>query len=85
MREHSLVELHYLAHLHVVKAVEGHDWVLSHKVAERDKALILIVHKEEQDCSDIRHALDVANIRSIHGEGLQDALQLHVVGAALLE
>lgn len=83
--EHCLVELHDLADLDIVKAIERHDGVLSHQITERNKALILIVHEQEQDSRHIRHALDVADIWPVHRERFQDSLKLHVMWATLLE
>jgi hypothetical protein len=77
--KYLFVNLHNLPHKHIVERVERHDWVLCHQVTEGYEALVLIVHKKEQSSSYIGHALDVADIWSVHGECLQNSLKLLIV------
>jgi hypothetical protein len=67
--EHLLEQLEDLFHLAIVEAVEGHDWVLGDHVAEGNEGLVLL-HIEEEDGRHIGHALNVANVWSMHSEGL---------------
>jgi hypothetical protein len=45
----------------------------------------MFIHVEEQSCCHIGHALNIANIRSVDSESLQDALELVIVDSTHLE
>ena len=85
VRKQLLVDLHDFPDEHIIEGVKGHDWVLGHHVAEGDKALVLVVHKEQKRGSNITHSLHIADVRSIHRERLENSVQLCVVDAVGLE
>jgi hypothetical protein len=67
MLEYLLKELEDLSYMQVVEGVKGHDWEFRDHVAEGHERRMLI-HVQKQDCRHIRHALNVANIRSMHSK-----------------
>ena len=83
--KHLLVNLHDLPHKYIVERIERHDRVLRHQVAEGHEALVLSVHEKKQRGSNIRHSLDIADVRSVHGECLQYSLKLNIVNPICLE
>ncbi len=67
MLEDLLEKLKKLPHLSIVETVKGHDGEFGNHVAEGDKGLVLI-HIEEENCCDIRHALNIADVWPMHCE-----------------
>lgn len=85
VRKDLLVDLHDLAHKHVVKRVEGHDRVLRHQIAECHKRLVLVVHEQQKRRGHIRHPLYIPDVWSVHRKSLENAVKLCVVYALVLE
>ena len=73
MLENLFEQLQNFSDMEVVEGVERHDREFRDHVAEGHEGWMLI-HIEQQDCSDIRHPLNISYVWSVHSEGLKYSL-----------
>ena len=68
-----------------VKRIEWHYGIFEHQICKVHERLIFILDVENDNGSDVTHALDVANVRAVHSKSSENFLYRVMIFHSFLE